>query len=218
MANTTNALALRNAAKRKKYTFIVKESKFSSGVKKRWRLPRGKHSKVRQMHKGRPQMPQPGFGSPASVRGLHRSGLQEVVVARIEDIAGLDPKVHGVVISRTLGNKKRLEVLKAVSDAKLSLLNVKDVTKAAEKITQDFAARKKKRLERIRSKQKKAKKETEKEAKKDKKNDLAKADKKVDEKKQETKQDTKKESKVEEKSIVSETKPEATTQTIGKTE
>ena len=35
---------------KKRMNFVVKESNFSARVKSRWRFPRGKHSKVRQMH------------------------------------------------------------------------------------------------------------------------------------------------------------------------
>ena len=61
--------------------FVEKESNFSARVKSRWRLPRGKHSKVRQMHKGRPALPGPGYGSQESKKGLHPSGLKIVAVS-----------------------------------------------------------------------------------------------------------------------------------------
>jgi len=157
MAETNKTLELRNAAKKKKYTFIVKESKFSSGVKKRWRFPRGKHSQVRQMHKGKPPLPGPGYGSPAIVRGLDKNGLRRVVVSSIKDLEGLDLAKDGVVLSRTLGARKSVDVLKKAQDQKLQVLNVADIQLKIKTINDAVQARKKKRLEKLNAKTKKKK-------------------------------------------------------------
>ncbi|MAG73520.1 hypothetical protein CL620_04340 [archaeon] len=155
MAADTNALKLRRDAKKRKPLFIEKESKFTAGVKKRWRFPRGKHSKVRQMHKGRPALPNPGYGSPKSVRGLDRSGLEPVVVRRVEDLEGLDAGKHGIVISRTCGARKKMDVLKSVQAKKLSLLNIKDASAALSAMESLMAERKKVRAARMSAKAKK---------------------------------------------------------------
>jgi large subunit ribosomal protein L32e len=174
MADTTKALELRNAAKKKKYTFIVKESKFSSGVKKRWRFPRGKHSQVRQMHKGKPAMPKPGYGSPASVRGLDKNGLRRVKVSCLHDLEGLDSTKDGAVLSRTLGNRKSIAVMQKAQEQKIRVLNVADIQIKIKSINDALQARKKKRLEHKNKKTKK--KDTTKEAKKETKKDTLKED------------------------------------------
>jgi large subunit ribosomal protein L32e len=122
----------------KKKNFVVKESKFFSGVKRKWRFPRGKHSKVRQMHKGRPALPNPGFGSPKSHRDFQQ-GLPVQVVHNITELP-TDVKI-GVILSATLGQKKKLSLLKAAQEKKLTIINVKDPAQAIANINKVFTER-----------------------------------------------------------------------------
>ena len=69
-------------AKRKKPDFVLKESKFFARIKKRWRYPRGKHSPVRQRHKGRPPLPTPGYGSPRAIKYQTKKGVKEILVKK----------------------------------------------------------------------------------------------------------------------------------------
>ena len=128
------ALEKRDKIKRNKPNFVVKESKFSARVKSRWRFPNGKHSKVRQMHKGRPVLPSLGFGSPRSVRGLHPSGLEVVMIFNVQDLATVDPSKQGAMISTRVGKRKKLDILKSAAEKRITLLNVKDAVKLVEKI------------------------------------------------------------------------------------
>lgn len=157
--------------KQKKPDFLVKESKFCSGVKSRWRFPRGKHSPVRQFHKGRPAMPTPGYSSPKSVSGMDKSGLFPVNVSRISDLDKIDSKTQGVIISGKVGSKKRLELLNIAKDKNLSVLNhkiedsIKSITKYLEEKKKASKERKNKKLKAVASKETK-KKEAKKEEKK----------------------------------------------------
>jgi len=126
----------------KKPDFVVKESNFSARVKVRWRFPRGRHSKVRQMHCGRPAMPNPGYGAPAEVRGLHQSGLEMVVVRNAQELQVLNPKIQGAIIAASVGNKKKISLLEIAQQKKITLLNVKDASAAAKKLVSDFEQRK----------------------------------------------------------------------------
>lgn len=157
----------------KKPDFVVKESNFSPRVKVRWRFPRGRHSKVRQMHCGRPAMPNPGYGAPAEVRGLHQSGLQMIVIRNMEELQAVNPKIQGAIIAASVGNKKRLSLLEMAQQKKITLLNVKDVSTAAKKLVSDFEQRKEWRKKRAveaskkeEQKKKKAEERTQKEEKK----------------------------------------------------
>src|SRR3989344_2903301 len=99
-------LNLRKAAKKKKPHFVVRESHFGGRVKKRWRFPQGKHSAVREGHKGRPALVTIGYGSPRAVRGLHSSGLERVLVHNARDLLLVNPTLQGAVISSGVGKKK----------------------------------------------------------------------------------------------------------------
>ncbi len=164
-------LALRRKAKKKQPYFIVKESNFVDRIKVRWRHPRGRHSKVRQMHVGRPVLPRPGFGSPKAVKGLHLSGLEIIVVHNSTELLALNAKTQGAVIAK-IGQKKRIELLKLAQENKITVLNVKDVPKKVETIEKEFeerkALRKKKLVEASKKEEDKKKKEEEKKKKEEK--------------------------------------------------
>ena len=126
----------------KKPAFVVKESNFSARVKVRWRFPRGRHSKVRQMHCGRPAMPNPGYGAPVAVRGLHSSGLEMVLVHNAEELQSLNQKTQGAIIAASVGARKRVSLLQTAQQKNITLLNVKDAGAAAKKLVSDFEQRK----------------------------------------------------------------------------
>ena len=162
MTDIKKALEKRTQIKKNKPNFVVKESKFSARVKSRWRFPNGKHSKVRQMHKGRPVLPSLGFGSPKSVRGLHPSGLEPVQIFKVTDLDNIEVAKQGAMISANVGKRKKLEILKVATEKKITVLNVSDVVKMVDKIRSALTDKKKIKTDRI---AKKNKRETEKKKK-----------------------------------------------------
>jgi len=172
----------------KKPAFVVKESNFSPRVKVRWRFPRGRHSKVRQMHCGRPAMPNPGYGAPREVRGLHHSGLEIVLVHNLSELQALQPKTQGAIIAANIGSKKKLVLLELAQQKNVRVLNLKDTVAVAKKIRSNFTERKefrKKRLVESSKKEEEKKKRAEESAKKE--------QKKQEEKKNSSEEKTKKE-------------------------
>jgi large subunit ribosomal protein L32e len=163
-------LKLRKSIKSKKPNFVVKESSFSARVKNRWRFPRGKHSAVRQMHRGRNKLVTLGYGSPKDVKGLHPSGLKPIIINNEKELLSIK-EGEGALLSSKLGNKKRLSLLNIALEKNMTLLNFKDIKKAIDKISNEFNARKKVREERIK---RKSERHTVKETKKDKKKDVQK--------------------------------------------
>ncbi|MBI2151950.1 hypothetical protein HYU21_04450, partial [Candidatus Woesearchaeota archaeon] len=104
-------LKLRNEAKKRKPHFKVKAANFSRRVKDRWRYPRGRHSPIRQKHRGKPRLVSIGYGSPSEVKGLHHSGMEMVMVHNASELLALDKTNQGAVLSAGLGGKKKLELL-----------------------------------------------------------------------------------------------------------
>lgn len=143
----TDLLKARNEAKSRKPVFVVKESNNTARIKKRWRFPRGRHSKVRQMHRGRPALPHPGYGSPEKVRGLHKSGLEMVVVNNLSQISVLDSAKEGAVIASGVGAKKKLDLLRFAKEKSIIVFNVNNLGEMIEKITSSFEERKKAKKE-----------------------------------------------------------------------
>jgi large subunit ribosomal protein L32e len=169
MAEKKLLLSVRKQAKKIKPSFIVKEAKFTSGIKKRWRFPRGKHSKIRQYHVGKPALPTPGYSSPKAVRGLHSSGMKFVVVANLRDLQKLNKETEGAIISSTVGKRKKLDLLKFISENGIKVLNVRDTKKLAEQISIMLEARKSAKKIKVETKdQKKQEKEKKAEEKKQK--------------------------------------------------
>ncbi len=119
------ALSLRKKLKGKKPEFLRQEWFRLPSLGKKWRLPKGNQSKLRMHKSGKGFMPDPGYGSPASVRGLHPSGLVDVLVRNISELSSLDSKRDAVRVSAGIGKKKRAEIQKLAAEKGLKVLNPK---------------------------------------------------------------------------------------------
>ncbi|MCS7140218.1 MAG: 50S ribosomal protein L32e [Candidatus Nezhaarchaeota archaeon] len=95
----------------------------------RWRKPRGIDNKIKLCRKGYPPLVRVGYRNPKLVRGLHPSGLIEVLVHRPEDLENLDPKTHCVRIAHTVGRRKRIQIIEKAKSLGLRVLNVVGVEK-----------------------------------------------------------------------------------------
>jgi len=73
-----------------------------------WRRPRGIDSPKRVEVKSKGRVVKIGYRSPSSIRGLHPSGLPEVIVYNPDELDGL--KDVAVRIGRTVGARKRLQI------------------------------------------------------------------------------------------------------------
>ncbi len=100
-------------------------------IKDSWRRPRGLHSKQRKLRKAKGPHPDPGYGSPLAVRGMHPCGLREVRVCNLKDIEGVDAATQAIRIGATVGLKKREMIQNKAAEAKIRVLNWKDATKPA---------------------------------------------------------------------------------------
>ena len=89
----------------------------------KWRKPKGIHSKMKRRLKRRGPIVDIGFRGPASVRGLHPSGFEEVLVYNVDNLEGIDPKVQAVRIGGTVGTKKRMAIEDRASELGIRVLN-----------------------------------------------------------------------------------------------
>ncbi len=97
-----------------------------------WRRPRGLHNKQRRQFRAKGALPQPGYGSPAAVRGFHPSGYKEVLVFSPAELPDLDPGTQAVRIGGTVGRRKREAIQKQALELGLKVLNAKDLTPPGE--------------------------------------------------------------------------------------
>ena len=72
----------------------------------KWRKPKGVDNKKRIRKASHGASPRVGYGNPASMRGKHPSGLEEVVVHNPGELESAKGKL--AIISSSVGKKKRL--------------------------------------------------------------------------------------------------------------
>ena len=116
-------LRLRKRAKNKKPEFLRSESWRYSKMSESWRRPRGLDHKMRRKIKGWPPMVSTGYKGPKLARGLHPSGLREVLVHNVNETAAIDPKIQVARIAHTVGRKKRALIIAEARKNKLMILN-----------------------------------------------------------------------------------------------
>ena len=110
-ANEKEIRRLLKLRKLRKRDFIRPYSWIWNKLDESWRRPRGKDNKVRLQIKGKPPLVKIGYRSPRKVRYLHPTGKEVVLVRRLEDLYNIDHFMQVAMIARTVGVKKRLEIL-----------------------------------------------------------------------------------------------------------
>jgi Ribosomal protein L32E len=120
---TTDALAVRAIISGRRPAFKRQEWFRYSKLGEKWRKPKGIHSKMKRQLKRRPPMVDIGFRGPLSVRGLHPSGFEEVLVYNVDGLENIDPKVQAVRIGGTVGTKKRIAIEDRAAELGIRVLN-----------------------------------------------------------------------------------------------
>ena len=112
-------------AKKKRDTprFVRQESWRLVRVKERWRRPRGKNSKMRLGKRGWPKIVKIGYKKSRKGRGLHPSGLEEIIVRRPADLETINAKTQIVKISHTVGERNRIAIMARAQALELTVAN-----------------------------------------------------------------------------------------------
>lgn len=121
---TEALLETRKRMKERKPVFIRQDNPKRMKLNDKWRKPKGIHSKIKHKFKGRRKMPSPGYKSPKKVKGLHLSGLKIINVFSAGGLKEIKKTSEGVVIPKSTGMKKRLEILKKAKDLGIVILNL----------------------------------------------------------------------------------------------
>jgi large subunit ribosomal protein L32e len=103
-------------------------------IKDQWRKPRGIDNKMRTELKGWPKSVKSGYGGPVKVRGLHPSGLEEVMVWNPADLEKVNPETQAARVGGTVGGRKREAIMEKAEELNIRVLNV-----ISEKAMSDFA-------------------------------------------------------------------------------
>ena len=109
--------------KRSTPRFVRQESWRYIRVKGGWRRPRGKTSKMRLGMRGWPKTVKVGYKCGLKNRGLHPSGLEEILVRRPADLEKINAKTQIVKIAHSVGERKRIAIMERAEALELTVAN-----------------------------------------------------------------------------------------------
>ncbi|MBM3896935.1 MAG: 50S ribosomal protein L32e [Thaumarchaeota archaeon] len=116
-------LALRKEIKHRMPDFVRPESWRYARIHEPWRKPKGIDHKVRLSVKGWPPLVKIGYRGPKAVRGLHPSGLRDILVHNSNDMDNLNPRTDAVRFAGTLGGKTRAMLMQRAQQMGIKVLN-----------------------------------------------------------------------------------------------
>ncbi len=154
MADKKKLLEIKATLKRRQPKFVRQEA-YKDRLEKKWRTPRGLHSKQKANIKGHPALLAKGYQTPRAVRGMTKQGLMPVRVVRVDELAALDPSRHCVVLGK-VGARRAIEIIEAAGEKRLTLQNASPQKASA--LKDRFTARKTKGEQRQKAREEKHKK------------------------------------------------------------
>jgi len=113
-------------------------SRLGKGRKKKqvWRRAKGRHNKTREKRKGYPVKVMVGFKKEKDARNLIE-GKKPVIIMNMKELERI--KKNEIAVIGKIGNKKRIEIIKAAKEKKIPVQNInidkmlKKIQKAKEK-------------------------------------------------------------------------------------
>ncbi len=100
-------------------------------ISESWRKPTGKSSRMRKKRRGWALSPAIGYGSHRKYRGLHPSGLKEIIIHNVNELENVSPDQKAIRIAATVGERKRLRIIEHAQQLGYKILNPK-TSKTAE--------------------------------------------------------------------------------------
>jgi len=107
----------------KKKPKFLRQGTYLKRVKKVWRRPRGVHSKLKVKEKSKGSLPNVGYGAPRKMRGLHPSGLREVMIYNLNDLEKINKEKEAGRLSSGIGQKKKKIIIERAKQLKIRILN-----------------------------------------------------------------------------------------------
>lgn len=144
MTDKARLLKIKAQLKKRQPKFIRQDAHKHKRVKQVWRRPQGLHSKMKDSKRGYRMKLKEGFRTPNAVRGLDRHGLKPTLIALARDLEKLDVKTHSVIVSGTIGDRKRLALVEAAIAKGFKLQNASQKTADAIKTSRKEQSEEKK--------------------------------------------------------------------------
>ena len=107
----------------KKKPKFLRQGTYLKRVKKVWRMPRGVHSKLKVHEKSKGSLPNVGYGAPRKSRGLHPSGLKEVMIYNLKGLENINKEKEAGRLSSGIGQKKKKIIVERAKQIKIRILN-----------------------------------------------------------------------------------------------
>lgn len=152
MLSIKELLELKKQIKNKKPDFIRQDAHKKKRLEKKWRKSKGLHSKIRLKLRGRSRKVSIGYRSPKKVRYLHKSGLKQIFVTSVLDLEKLDAKENCIIMPSTLGNKKKIGIVKKAKEMGFRILNFKNLDDFIKKSEEKIDLKKKEKEEKEKAK------------------------------------------------------------------
>ena len=111
MSEKERLLKVRKKMAEKRPKFVRCESWRHVRVKSTWKRPNGIDNRMRRKEKGVARTVNVGFRTPKKVRGLHPTGLKEVLIYNLSELEHLNRREHIIKIARTVGRAKSALIL-----------------------------------------------------------------------------------------------------------
>ena len=113
----------------KKLKFTRQDAHKKVRLGKKWRRPKGLHSKMRIGFKGYNKCVSVGYGSPKTTRGLNKSGLKLIIIKSLKELEKINAKEECIAVAKTIGLRKKVEILKQAVKKSINVVNIKDFNK-----------------------------------------------------------------------------------------
>ncbi|MEK6892980.1 MAG: eL32 family ribosomal protein [Nanoarchaeota archaeon] len=88
----------------------------------KWRRPRGKHNKLRLKRTGHPACPSIGYGT-KRVNSGKILGFKPILINNLKELEKIG-KDNAIIISKRIGAKNKLEIIKIAEGRKIKILNL----------------------------------------------------------------------------------------------
>ena len=147
MASDKSKLLKVKATLKRRTPKFLRQDSHKRYMKEGWRAPKGLHSKIGDNRRGYRKGLKAGYQSPVAVRGMNKHGLYPTLVETIAQLDTFDPKTHTLIVSGTLGGRKKLLVIEAAKTKGFTFTNANDKTVAL--IKEKFAVKSKRREARL---------------------------------------------------------------------
>lgn len=162
---------------------FIRQQKFLKKLEEKWRKPKGIHSKLRLQKKGHGLNPKIGYSKKIGIKNLIQD-LKPVYITNISQINHVNQNNECIIISSTLGLKKKLELVKKANEKNLKIVNLdanKFIKEKEEQLKLKKDQQKNKEAEKKKTKKEAEKKAKEKEA--EAKKEMTEEEKKLEEEK-----------------------------------